>query len=156
MATTGNALIDYTKWLLWGVVKTVLAIILVVGVSYVFVSAYQYMTHDRHVARLSVTVRNESASAKKVCSTPMYPVFVGVVNNSSRVVTRVTVEVKAHPEGFSTNAFENYAETPTYEKILKPGEGWGDCWGFKLKEPYKDKPEQVVYKSKVYSADFDD
>jgi hypothetical protein len=61
------------------------------------------------------------------CDDP-FPLFVAIVNNSRRTVERVTFWPVAKRPGHSTDLVEYSARDYSTDKILKPGEGYAQCW----------------------------
>jgi hypothetical protein len=61
-----------------------------------------------------------------------HPVFLGIVNDSSKTILRYSFNFEAREPGRSTDVA--YWDTYTDDKIIKPGEGWGTCWRVKSKD----------------------
>jgi hypothetical protein len=110
------------RWFLKGLLAiAVLGLLLWGGLA-----AYVHWTYERHVKKvdISVTVHPEGAGA--ICSDAQgRPLFVDIVNNSTKTVEEISFRLKARREGQA----ENLASRRTYssDKMLKPGETWGGC-----------------------------
>lgn len=159
-----NPLIEYTRWVfkwLAIIVSGVLALgALLVGVAY----GWQWWTHDRHVAKLNVVVTHRGAPASKVvaadsdkaveelCSDE-YPIFVGFTNNSTRTVEWVQIDVSARLPDHSTNILR-YDSNIKMDRIVPPGEGFGNCARFQIEDAYKSNPKTAgaLYGGEIYSA----
>jgi hypothetical protein len=127
------------KWLLFALLGIVALGLAVWGVLY----AYQYLTYDRYAAKVEITV-GVSRDPKHICAdSPNYPLFIGIINNSSKALDKVSFSLKATRKGHSTNLADY--ETYTDDKIRKPGEGWGNCWRAPLKANVKDDPRDLEW-----------
>ncbi|MCA3247871.1 MAG: hypothetical protein ING19_01440 [Azospirillum sp.] len=89
---------------------------------------YGYWTYDLPKSKVSVTIQANSAN----CKDPKFPLFVGVVNNSSRRVLGYTVYPMARLPGRSTNIAENI-EPFSSDYIIEAGEGVGLCFAAVVK-----------------------
>jgi len=87
------------------------------------VAGYEYITVTMPKKQIAITVD----VSQKICTDDKWPVFVGVVNNSSKTLTNVTVYLNAFVPGHSTN-HAGASSKASSDKILKPKEGYGSCW----------------------------
>jgi len=95
-----------------------------------------------------------SREPKHICaSDPVYPLFVGIINNSSKTLDKVTFSLKATRKGYSTD-LATYASY-TDDRIRKPGEGWGGCWHAPLQTDVKDDPRDLEWKVESVSMIFE-
>jgi len=130
------------KWLLFSVVG-------IVGIAVAVMASvftYNYLTYDRHAANVQILVTPHKPNTGAACAdTPEYPLFIGIINKSSKTIDQVTFSLEARRKGYSTN-LATY-ESHTQDKILKPGEGWGQCWRPPLKSEVKDDPRDLEWKA---------
>lgn len=77
---------------------------------------------DRHKNNIKVVALFD----KKICDDKNFPLLIGVVNNSSKTIEKISINIKVTKTGFSSklNGWGNF----DYDKIIKPGESWGLCW----------------------------
>lgn len=96
---------------------------------FVAVRAWEWWDYDRHAANIVITV-----GARPDCS-DTHPIFVGVVNNSERILNSTAVSLAARRPGRSSDiAGFNYLED---DLIIRPGDGAGQCWRVSLSDDAK-------------------
>ena len=88
---------------------------------------YDYITVQYPKSKVSFVVTADS----KICEEVSHPVYVAVMNNSSKTIKYTSVSVEARLPGHSTN-YANYDAKATSDKIIAPGEQEGACWMFPL------------------------
>lgn len=171
MTQSGNILIDFTKWVLkW------LGIILVGLLALVFASiggwwTWNWWSYERHKKQIEVLAINDDApasspkvveerngkAAKARCAGSEFPIFVGFVNNSSRTVESIVIEVNAHLPEHSTNILA-YGSRVEMDRIVEPGAGYGGCWKFSVRDEYRANPQitKAMYSGKIAFVQFKD
>lgn len=109
-------------WLLRALlVVAVLGLVLWGGVA-----AYEHWSYDRHVKKVMISVAMHPAGAGAICSDAQdRPLFVDIVNNSTKTVEELSFRLRATRKGESTNLASRRAYSS--DKVLQPGEAWGGC-----------------------------
>ena len=166
-----NTLIEYTKWLLKWLGIALLSLIIFAGVIGGGIWGWQWWSHDRHAANVEIVVRHKNQWSKlartqsstadtntdPLCSSDTHPVFVGIVNNSSKTIEYVWIKISAHLPRHSTNVLKYNAQA-TSDRIVAPGEGFGHCWVFEFDTKYANnsETENAIYEGTLYSVRFKD
>lgn len=151
-----NPMIVYTKWLLKWLGITILSLIAIAVLGAGGVWAWQWWSHDRHAANIDIVVKHknqwsndpsvEPAPTKLVggtaspCPEDSHPVFVGIVNRSSKTIDYISIRVSAHLPDYSTNILP-YSSDANMDRIVPPTGGFGQCWMFNFSSEYKNNPE---------------
>jgi len=106
------------RWCAYGILGLIAAGLVIAACIWV----YQWLTVDRHKANIKVV----ALFGEKVCDDKKFPMLVGIVNNSSKTLEKISVDVKVTRIGYSSklNGWDSFA----YDKIIKPGESWAQCW----------------------------
>lgn len=118
------------------------------------IQAHQFVTYDKPKSQIEVVVKRDSG----LCKDTQWPIFVGIVNNSSRTVLETRVHLAARLPSHSTD----YADRQALEsdRILKPTEGWGSCWNPPLRYTYRDdtnlKRDELEWTLSEFSVTFSD
>ena len=117
------------KWLLKALlVVAILGLLLWGGVA-----AYSYFSYERHIEKVDIAVSVHPEGAGAICSDmPGLPLFVDIINNSSKTVEEVRFILEARRKGHSANLASNRAYESS--KLLKPGQVWGDCLPAAIKD----------------------
>ena len=138
MGAKDNAFIQSVNWILkWiGITFGSLIVLALVGTGVVL--AWNWFTYDRYAAKITVVANNDVPSkglfddlipnkdATPIKETPTRckaeaPIFVAIVNNSTKTISKVRIKVTAHLPGHSTNILGYNPVTMDY--IVKPTEG---------------------------------
>jgi hypothetical protein len=170
MTPSGNILIDFTKWVFkW------LAILLVGLLAVVFALiggwwTWNWWSYERHEKQIEVVAINSAAplsspkladrdgkSPEAMCAGSEFPIFVGFVNNSSRTVESLAIEMTARLPERSTNIL-TYGSRVEMDRIIKPGAGFGSCWKFSVRDEYRTDPQvsKAIYSGKIAYVRFKD
>jgi hypothetical protein len=169
MTPSGNILIDFTKWVFkW------LAILLVGLLAVVFAliggwRSWNWWSYERHEKQIKIVGINSAAplSSPKVvlaerdksamCAGSEFPIFVGFVNNSSRTVESLVIEMTARLPERSTNIL-TYGSRVEMDRIIEPGGGYGSCWRFSVRDEYRTDPQvsKAIYSGKIAYVRFKD
>jgi hypothetical protein len=105
------------KWIGLGI-----AALIAIGVLlYAWSEFDDWYSVDRHKSKVKVVAFFDDKNCSK-----QYPLFIGIVNNSSKIIQSVSVSVKVTNKGFSKRL--NYDSSYPSDKILAPSESWGYCW----------------------------
>ena len=116
----------FSRTLLTWLLKALLAIAVFGLLLWVGVTAYEHWTYDRHVKKVAVSVTVHPQGAGAICSDAQdRPLYVDIVNNSSKTVEEISFRLRAQHKGDTTNLASRRAYSS--DKILKPGEAWGGC-----------------------------
>jgi hypothetical protein len=91
------------------------------------------------------TKAESSGDIGKLCDDP-FPIFVSFVNNSRKTIEYIDFDIIAKQPEHSTD-IADYGDYSS-DRILKPGEGWGNCWKVNLKSEYRDKFERFRIRSR--------
>ncbi len=136
------------KWLMVGVLVLV-GIAAVIGGG---VWAYNYAFEDLPKSQIKILVSISDARCPDT-----HPVSVGVVNESKRTLKSAAVKLKARLPGHSTN-YAAYPSEAEFDRILKPGESWMNCWGFKPSEaaPRGKNSKDLEWSVDYYSVRFEE
>lgn len=109
-----------------GILQALLAIAVLFLLLWAGLAAYVHLTYERHVKKVDISVTIHPKGSGAICADAQgRPLFVDIVNNSTKTVEEVSFRLKARREGQA----ENLASRRTYssDKMLKPGETWGGC-----------------------------
>jgi hypothetical protein len=135
MAQQGNVLIDFTKWIFKCIailVGSVVVLAILVGGGW---WTWNWWSYARHKDRIEVVAMNSATpgSSKRehdkdaaLCVGGEFPIFVGYINNSSRTIEYISIDVTAHLPERSTNIL-TYDSTVTSDHIVDPGSGAKSC-----------------------------
>jgi hypothetical protein len=104
------------KWSLVLIIGLIALGILLYGLG----NFYDWYSFGRHKDKIEVVAFFDATKCDKE-----YPLFIGVVNNSSKTLEKVSFYVKVTKKGYSTQL--NYNQSYTSDKILAPAEGSGGC-----------------------------
>jgi len=135
MAQHGNVLIDFTKWLFKCIAilfASVVVLAILVGGGF---WTWNWWFYERHKNRIEVVALNSATpglfksnfitrddkDAATQCGGE-FPIFIGYLNNSSRTIEYISIDVTAHLPERSTNIL-TYS-TAKSDQIIKPGEGF--------------------------------
>ena len=130
------------KWLLFAVQGIVGFGLAVIGITY----AYNYVTYDRHVANVQIVVSAHKKDSGGLCAdTPERPLFIDIINNSSKTIEQVIFSLEARRPGYSINLATH--EFYTDDHIRKPSEGFGSCWRAPLESELTDSPRELEWKA---------
>lgn len=88
---------------------------------YAFSEMYDWYSEGRHKSKVQVVAFFDDKNCTK-----SHPLFIGVVNNSSKTIEYTSTRIKVTKKGFSSQL--NYDTSFSYDKIIPPTEGWGMCW----------------------------
>ena len=94
---------------------------------------HSYLTYTLPKSKIEVVIKADQSFCE---SSPEYPVFVGFVNNSDRTVNSVDFTIEARLKGRSSNV-HSY-NTIRDDHIMKPSEGFGQCYRPTWSYEYKD------------------
>jgi len=64
-----------------------------------------------------------------------YPLFITIENNTDKTINNINFDLKITRRGHSTN-LDNYTNYNS-DLIIKPGEAFGNCYLYRLKNEYK-------------------
>jgi len=101
-----------------------IAFVVLIGIWVLILAWLKFNTWysiDRHKANVEVVAFFDYKNCTKE-----YPLFIGVVNNSSKTIESISTNVKVTKRGYSSRL--NYDTSYSSDKILLPAEGWGSCW----------------------------
>ena len=108
------------------------------------------MSYERYFSKISVVTWNDNADPKPDRKCPdAFPIFVGFVNGTPRTIEYISFELSAHLPNHSTDILEDH--TVSLDFIVKPKEGFGDCFNPKIDDRYKMSPkvDKAEYAAKV-------
>jgi hypothetical protein len=171
VAVQGNALIDFTRWLFKCIailVAGVVVLAILVGGGW---WTWNWWSYERHKDRIEVVAMNiatpglpkskfitelDQKDVGTLCGGE-FPIFVGYVNNSSRTIEYISIDVTARLPERSTNIL-TYDSTVKSDQIIQPGGGFGICSRFVVDKDYKDNPEitKAIYSGKINYVRFKD
>jgi len=171
MAQHGNVLIDFTKWLFKCIAilfASVVVLAILVGGGF---WTWNWWFYERHKDRIEVVARNSATpvlskskfiteldekDVETLCKGEL-PIFIGYVNNSSRTIEYISIDVTARLPERSTNIL-NYDSTVKFDRIIDPGGGFGNCGRFTVRDEYKNHPEiaKAIYSGKINYVRFKD
>jgi hypothetical protein len=84
---------------------------------------YEDWKNDKDEGAVTISITH---SLEK-CKEP-YPLVISILNESSRVVSKVEWDIVVKKPGFSSDLTEEFSYREySQDRILKPGEGWGIC-----------------------------
>ena len=110
--------------------KIALFFIIFIGTIYLFYSFYTWYTHDRHANKIKVTaeIGNEKCN-------PQHPLFVSIVNYSSKNVAHSAIYVKVSYIGHSNYLNDSY-HSYNDDRIIISNKEITSCWRVESKESY--------------------
>jgi len=165
MPQQSNVLIDFVKWALkWLVIFAaglfVLAL-LSVGVWW----TWNWWSFERHEAKIYTAALNASAeqidpklgkALKEKCDA-QFPIVVVYLNESSRTIEYIAIEVSARLPGRSTNIL-TYDSRVTFDLVIEPNGGFAQCHRFPVRDEYKANLEitKAIYSAKIEHVRFKD
>ncbi len=103
--------------------------------SYAIDEALRRGLITKEEADLKHLTRKEKVLELELSCDPDFPIFVSFVNNSSKTIKDIEIDIEATLPGHSTNIL-NWSAEAKYDRIVPPGEGWGQCWSFPFKDEY--------------------
>lgn len=88
---------------------------------------YKYITvPDQY--RKSITDKVSVTVLYNVATCNYYsPLFITIINNSNKTITKVSWDVNTYVPGYSTD-ISGWPNNYSSDKILKPGESWSSCY----------------------------
>lgn len=128
------------------VFRVISIVILVITVGTLL---FNYQIETRQKNKIEILIKPSEKCTKE------YPIAVGIMNRSNRIINEVTIYPKAQREGYSTN-LADYNSIKS-DKIIKPGEGNVVCWIGKLGYGYQDtyKTEDLVWGVDYFYVNFE-
>ena len=122
---------------------SITALVAICLLIYVLSELNDWYTVDRHKKDIKVV----ALFGEKVCEDKKFPMLVGVFNNSSKTIVRISVDVRVTRNGYSSklNGWQSF----NYDKIIKPGESWGQCWSVISSDYGKPNLDGVDMEAKV-------
>jgi hypothetical protein len=145
-----EAFLIIVRWLIKWLGIVLAGLMLAGSLGWLGYEGFHYLTNERYAAKVRAVVRTG-----KECP-DSYPLFVGWVNESSRIVRSISFVLTATYENHSTNlaSGRRYKE----DRIMKPGEGFGRCWNPDLdySAPKNTKPADLKWGVGSYEVEFDD
>lgn len=117
-----QAILIVIKKLLKWVAIAILTLIAIGLLIFAWSKFDDWYTVDRHKKNIQVV----ALFGEKVCTDKKFPMLLGVVNNSTKTIEKIYVYVKVNRIGYSSKL--NRWGSLDYDKIIKPGESWGQCW----------------------------
>lgn len=106
------------KWAIYLAVLGIGLILLVLA----YVSVTDWYERGRHLGKIQVS----AGFGGNPCIRPEFPLHIHVVNRSTKTITNMSISVEITKQGFSTR-LNNYDSFDS-DRILRPGEGWFDCY----------------------------
>ena len=84
------------------------------------------------------------------CAGTDFPVLVVFMNDSSKTIEYIDIEVSARLPGRSTNILMYDAQAKA-DRIVEPQTGWGQCYRFRVLDEYKADPDvgKATYSAKI-------
>jgi hypothetical protein len=126
------AVIIILKRILKWVLITAISVIALIYIAAKVGDLMDWYTEGRHKEKVSVIAKFD----KKLCEKKEHPLFIGIINDSTKTIIKTTVYVKVTKIGYS-NQLNNSAAF--YEdKIINVNDGWGNCWSV-IAEDYRTK-----------------
>jgi hypothetical protein len=132
---------------------------------------WDWWSYARHKDRIEVVAMNSATpgssnskieteydkDVRTLCVGGEFPIFIGYVNNSSRTIEYISIDVTAHLPERSTNIL-TYDSTVKSDQIIDPGRGFGSCWRFTVRDEYKNHLEiaKAIYSAKINYVRFKD
>src|SRR5262249_52614587 len=139
MAEQGNALIDFAKFLFKCIAILVAGIVVLAILVVGGVLTWEWWFYTRHKDRIEVVAISRDTpelskrwDAASRCGGE-FPIFVLYLNNSSRTIEYISINVTAHLPERSTNIL-TYNSDATSDQIVKPNEGFSSCWQFTVRD----------------------
>jgi hypothetical protein len=153
-----NPLIEFTKWALKWLGKSLVLLALLITIIWVIVEAWTWWTHGRHVSNIELTIFNAVTDAEsQVCKEGDYPIFIGYMNHSSKTIEKIEIDITANLQNHSTNILPWNSDVRD-DRIVPPEGSTGSCYKFSVENEYKDNPEvsKAVYEAKIGYVRFSD
>jgi len=107
------------KWFAFGVGGLIALCIVIYAISEVS----DWYSKDRHKAKVKV-----GASFNPEKCDAAHPIYVGIVNDSTKTITNFSIYLKITRDGYSKILNKSY-EPLNSDFIVKPGVGAQSCWG---------------------------
>ena len=124
---TAEAILIVIKRLLkWASIAALIVLILA-AILYGYFSFDEWYSRDRHKQKVIV----DAGFDEKVCSKD-FPLLIKVLNKSSKTISSINIGIDVTKNGFSSriNGYGSF----DYDKIIKPEEGWGQCWAVETQD----------------------
>jgi hypothetical protein len=138
-----------------GIVLMLISFIALVAVTLFTFWFYTYITYEVPKSKIEVTV---SVGTDMCTAYPEYPVFVGFVNHSDRTINAIRFRLEARIRGRSTNVLSaSSLDWNRDDHIIKPKEGFGNCWRPIWSYDYKDrglKPMELDWRMGEFTVTF--
>lgn len=116
----------FSRAILTWLLKALLVVAVFGLLLWVGVTAYEHWTYERYVKNVAISVTVHPRGAGAICSDAQdRPLYVDIVNDSSKTVEEVTFRLRAERKGETTNLASHRAYNS--DRVLKPGEAWGAC-----------------------------
>lgn len=107
------------KWCAIGILVLIAIGILV----FAYLEVSDWYSKGRHKAKVKVVAEFNNPK----CSAT-YPLYIGVINDSSKTITNISVYLKVTKEGYSKALNRVYSSFDS-DFIIKPNVGASACWG---------------------------
>jgi hypothetical protein len=117
-----EAVIIILKRILKWVLITVISVIALIYIAAKVGDLIDWYTEGRHKDKVSVITKFD----KKLCEKKEHPLFIGIINNSTKTIVKTTVYVKVTKNGYSSQL--NNSSAYYEDKIINANDGWGNCW----------------------------
>ncbi|MDD3836970.1 MAG: hypothetical protein WCY15_05350 [Phenylobacterium sp.] len=120
----GDALLKILETIWRTLLIIFLGVVGVVVIVAVAAWAQSLRIGEPQLSELQLTIRPYDM---KLCDAE-FPLFIGIVNKSRRTVKRTYLALEARRPDRSTNLVSYSGQSLDNDAIIKPGEGWGNCW----------------------------
>lgn len=123
-------------------------------IIYGYFSFDNWYSFERHKEKVYIAVSFDET----VC-TKDFPLVIKITNNSSKTISKVSIDVDVTRTGYSRNI--NGYQYLDSDKIIKPREDWQSCWRVESKEGTFLKPiyldgKNMTVKVSYYNPTFED
>lgn len=150
MASEGNVLVGFTKWILKWILIVIGSLVglgfAVGGGAYVF----DWWTVRRYESDIKLVVSN----GNHCTDDKRFPIFIGYVNGTPKAVEYLNVRVRAYIPDRSSEIL-SYSEA-SFDNIVKPNEGIGGCYSFRVRSEFKDTKnlDKAIYTAEIKELRF--
>ena len=120
---------------IWKFIRNTVATIIGLLVLWGIVAYAIHLRHEMEVAKVTINLQHKGR-----CTEAEYPLEINISNDAKKIINETRFYISARTPGYSTDLVSTGYRT--WDRIIKPGEKRGTCWGFPrlTSEGYGDKP----------------